>query len=183
MTENPSLLKRIDNTHIPMLLARLIVGGLFIYLAIHKVGDPVKFLKDIREYHLLPESPPYFLNLTAVAMPWVEIICGVLLIIGFWIRGAASVVLVLMVWFTGAIFLRAVGVYHAGDIAFCGIEFDCGCGSGVINICRKLVTNASLITLTVIALASGSRLLAVESLLTRQPRGPLPGPVGAPDAA
>lgn len=181
MTESPSLLRRIDNTHIPMLLARLVVGGLFVYMAIHKVDDPVKFLKDIREYNLLPESPPYFLNLAAVVLPWVEIICGVLLIIGFWLRGAGSVVLVLMVSFTGAIFLRAIGVYSEGGIAFCGIEFDCGCGSGVINICKKLLTNLSLIGLTVIALASRSRLLTIESLLARRPGRHVPAPAGVAD--
>ena len=39
MTENPSLLRRIDNTHLPMILARMIVGGMFVYLAFHKIVD------------------------------------------------------------------------------------------------------------------------------------------------
>lgn len=167
MTENPSLLRRIDNTHLPMILARMIVGGMFVYLAFHKIVDPVQFLKDVREYRLLPESPSYYINLTAISMPWIEILCGLLLMIGFWLRGAAAIVLAMMVAFTTAIFLRAMGVFNDGGIAFCGIEFDCGCGSGVINICKKLIINLSLIGLSIIVVVSRSRRFAIESLPAR----------------
>jgi len=165
----PSLWKRIDKTHVPMVLSRLIVGGTFVYLAFHKIADPVKFLKDIREYHLLPESLPLLFNLSAVTLPWIEILAGGLLILGLWLRGSATIILALMLFFTTAILVRALGVYGEGNIAFCGIEFDCGCGSGVINICRKLLTNLSLTGLTVIVLLSRSRRLAIESLPAADP--------------
>lgn len=158
-----------------MIVARLLLGGLFIKMGVSKLGHPVKFLKDIREYGLLPEAPVFdslnLINLTAIALPWIEILCGVLLIVGFWLRGSSLVLGLMLAFFTTAIFLRAVGVYNEGGIAFCGIEFDCGCGAGVINICRKLAENLSLLGLCVIALLSRSRKLAVDAL----PRFPNPG--------
>jgi hypothetical protein len=47
---------------------------------------------------------------------------------------------------------RAVQVHAAGDIAFCDIQFDCGCGTGEVVVCYKLVQN-SLLTLGSFGLA------------------------------
>ena len=41
------------------LAARLIVGGAFLYMGWVKANDPVTFLKQIHEYHLVPEHTPY----------------------------------------------------------------------------------------------------------------------------
>ncbi len=159
---SPSLIRRLDQTHVPMLLARLVVGGVFLYLAFQKLGDPILFLKNIREYHLLPESPPIFINLTAVALPWIEIVCGVLLIIGLWIRPAALIVLGMLLAFTPAILFRAIDVYTTQQIAFCAIAFDCGCGTGAINICKKIAENGSLILLSLVGVLSHSRRFAID---------------------
>jgi len=50
--------------------------------------------------------------------------------------------------FTGAIVLRALEVHDSGGQAFCEIAFDCGCGSGVVNICTQLVENILMIAAT-----------------------------------
>lgn len=166
MSDQPSLLKRIDDTHVPMLIARGVLGVLFIYMAISKVGDPIKFLKDIHEFELLPETPPMFLNLAAISLPWIEILCGVLLLVGYWLRGASATLLAMLVAFTVAIFMRAMGIHGGGGISFCDIEFDCGCGSGPINTCLKLSENLSLIALAAIATFSNSRRFALQPLPT-----------------
>jgi uncharacterized membrane protein YphA (DoxX/SURF4 family) len=153
-----------------MLLARAALGYVFIDQAIRKIGDPVHFLKVLREFQLLPESPSYYLNTTAVALPWIELLCGAMLIIGVRMRGAALLVLLMMVSFTTAIFIRALGVFNAGDIAFCAIEFDCGCGDGEpINICKKLLINSGLTLAAIVTAFSRSRLLTLESLFKREP--------------
>ena len=43
---------------------------------------------------------------------------------------------------------RALAMHAAGDIAFCAIKFDCGCGAGEVFICRKLVENSVLTLLS-----------------------------------
>lgn len=158
MPDRPSLLQRLDRTRIPMLAAHAILGVVFIEYGMAKVGHPIEFLKQVREYHLFPETPSYFINLTAVVLPWIEIVCGVLLLCGLFHRAAGTVVVVMLLVFTSAVFIRAVGVYQREDIGFCQIQFDCGCGAGVIVICKKLLINLGLIALSMVVLVSKARL-------------------------
>jgi hypothetical protein len=55
------------------------------------------------------------------------------------------------------IVIRGVNIYHAKDIAFCAIKFNCGCGGGDVFICSKLVENVTLSVLAVLCLLSKSR--------------------------
>ncbi len=168
-SSSPSLLCRLDQTHVPMLLARVALGGVFITQSLAKIAEPIHFLKVIREFQLLPENPPFFINMTAIGMPWVELICGILLVIGFRMRGAALLVLLMMVTFTTAVFLRALGEFNTLGIPFCDIEFDCGCGGGKpINICRKLLINSGLTIAALVATFSSSRFLTIESLFKKK---------------
>lgn len=132
------------------LLARLILGATFIYLGIAKAADPVAFLKMARAFELV--HPPLALNLVAAILPWFEIVCGLLLLAGVFTRGTALVFLALLIAFTVAIAWRAVLLHRAGDVAFCAIRFDCGCGTGDVLVCAKLVENLLLLTLCLVAL-------------------------------
>lgn len=149
-------LKRWDESGIPLLIARLVIGGMFVWLGVHKVTDPVEFLKLIRQYHMVPESVPLLLNAMAALLPWIEICCGVLLIAGIAVRGSALMLLVMLTVFTVAIFMRALGIHSAEHIAFCAIKFDCGCGGGEVYVCRKLPENLGLWLLAWVALLSNA---------------------------
>jgi uncharacterized membrane protein YphA (DoxX/SURF4 family) len=163
---DPSASRGFDTVHalapsrvrdITYVLARFILGGMFIYMGFAKAFDPVDFLKLIRQYHMVPESAYLFLNLIAVALPWVEILCGLLLVLGIAVRGAGLLLGLLLTGFTIAIFLRALGIYHAQGIPFCAIKFDCGCGAGEVYTCHKLPENAALWVLAWITVFSRSR--------------------------
>ena len=134
------------------LLARLLLGAVFVAMGWAKVSDPVAFLKLVREYQMVPATSPWMLNGIAAVLPWFEIVCGVLLLLGLWRRGAALVVAVMLVGFSYVIWSRARGIAAADDLAFCAVAFDCGCGGGVVNICRKLAENAGLLLLALITL-------------------------------
>ncbi len=169
MSDTPALaIKRPFETHVAMILARLIVGGVFVWLSIGKIQQPATFLKLIREYQLLPEQPAYAMNLTAIILPWVELLCGLLMVFGYWLRGASLMIFGLLVFFTGAVAYRAIGIYNDGGIAFCDIKFDCGCGGGEIPICDKLRENTALTGLAFIALVSNSRWLSIEALKAKR---------------
>ena len=157
MSDPPGLLRRLDRTGVPLLLARLVLGGMFIRMGAEKIQDPVGFLKLIRQYEMVPESLPLLLNLIAVVLPWLEVFCGLLLIAGTALRGTGVLMLVMLVVFTGAVALRAVGIFQQGGTAFCAIKFDCGCGGGPTFICRKLIENSGLMFLAVVVLASNAR--------------------------
>jgi len=163
------LLRRLDDTGIPLLVTRLVLGGLFVYMGIEKALVPTDFLKMVREYHMVPEHPPLMLNLIAASLPWLEIWCGCLLIAGVALRGSALTLLVMLVGFTIVVTLRALHIHHTQAIPFCAIEFDCGCGAGVEWICGKIPKNIGLCILSLIILLSRSRKLCLWGDVFRPP--------------
>lgn len=99
----------------PLLLVfRVVLGGLFIYAGAVKVGSPLDFAQDIRNYRLVGQSLSF---IAAVVLPWLEILAGAFLIAGIWTRGAALVITGLLVFF---IVLTLVTMAR-------GLDIDCGC--------------------------------------------------------
>jgi len=99
-----------------VLLARLLIGGLFVYASVHKILDPASFGQAVRNYQFLP---PAWTNLVAIVLPWIEIIAGALLILGFQTKPSALVI-------TGLMAAFLVGLFHAYVI---GLDINCGCFS------------------------------------------------------
>jgi uncharacterized membrane protein YphA (DoxX/SURF4 family) len=162
-----SLLTRLERSGVPLLLARLITGGMFLYLGYNKFMEPIDFLKILKEYHILPITPGYYLNTTAIVLPYLEMLCGLALLLGVSIRGAAIVLGGMLLFFYPALISQALKIQEAqGGIPFCDVAFDCGCGTGVEFICSKLVENTILLVGSVIAVFSRSRLYCLSSLLT-----------------
>jgi putative oxidoreductase len=167
MSEQPGLLSRVDQTGVPLLLCRLALGGLFIWMGLVKARAPGDFLKLIYQYHMIPDSAWWLLNLTAATLPWVETCCGVLLVLGVALRGTALTLMAMLAVFTPAVLIRALGIYHAKAIAFCAIKFDCGCGAGEVYICSKLAENTALFLAAVLILISRSRRFCLRPRLIR----------------
>ena len=128
------------------LAARWALGAYFIWMGWHKAMDPVGFLKLVRAYDLA--EVPFLLNTIAAGLPWFEIFCGLLLVVGVFPRGAALLIFAMLVPFTLAILRRALKLHEAGNLPFCMIKFDCGCGSGEVFVCRKLTENTCWILLS-----------------------------------
>lgn len=139
------------------LLVRLALGGVFVYLACLKIADPVGFLKAVRQFGVVANTDPQLLNAVAAWLPWLELWCGLLLMLGVGVRGAALTLLVMLLVFTPAIVSRGLELQRAGGTDFCAIAFDCGCGTGVVNVCSKLAQNGALIVLALATLLVGSR--------------------------
>lgn len=97
-----------------LLLLRLIVGGVFIWAAVSKIADPLTFAQDVRNYRLVGQTLSF---LTAIVLPWVELLAGVCLIIGIFPRSSALLVSGLLTFF---IILVAVTMVR-------GIDVECGC--------------------------------------------------------
>ena len=127
-------------------LARWVLGLLFVYMGMSKALHPVDFLKLVRQYEMV--DAPWLLNFVAATLPWFEVFCGLLLATGIAVRSSALVLLLMLIPFTWTVFKRALAIHATQGIPFCQIRFDCGCGAGVVLICAKLVENSVLILLS-----------------------------------
>jgi uncharacterized membrane protein YphA (DoxX/SURF4 family) len=131
------------------------LGICFVYLGLNKAWNPTDFLKAVHQYGWVDQT--LFLTWIAALLPWLEVFCGLLLLVGFWVRGAAFVVFGMLVFFSGIILHRALRIHETTGIDFCEIRFDCGCGNGAVLVCRKLVENALLTALSLALVLSRKR--------------------------
>jgi uncharacterized membrane protein YphA (DoxX/SURF4 family) len=99
-----------------VLAIRLVLGIVFIYAAIDKIANPAAFAQSIYNYRMLPEE---FINLMALTLPWLEIICGVLIVAGIFVRGSA-----LLIGFMLLVFIVAISFALVR-----GLDISCGCFS------------------------------------------------------
>jgi uncharacterized membrane protein YphA (DoxX/SURF4 family) len=157
MSTEPGLVRQFSRSDAMIVLFRLVIGGLFIYMGIVKAMAPVTFLKLIRQYEMFPDSVWWLLNFTVATLPWIEILCGLLLILGVNLRGTALLIMVMLAVFTPMIFLRGQAIHAKDHLSFCKIYFDCGCGAGVVNFCWKMAENIALFLAALCILLSRSR--------------------------
>ncbi len=154
-------------------LARWLLGGLFIYMGCRKALHPDLFLKLLREYQLTQN--PLALNSIAIAVPWFEIFCGLLLLAGIAVRGTAFLLAGMLAAFTAVVFHRALGVQAAQALPFCAVKFDCGCGGGPEFICAKLPENIGMFLLAVWLLAGRGRAFCARYTWPYRSGQPCPG--------
>ena len=147
-------------------LARWWLGGVFIFMGLHKAfPHPEAFLKLVRQYDLV--TSPMLLNSIGAALPWFEVFCGLLLLAGIAVRGAALNVVIILVPFTLMVLKRALAIAATSGIPFCAVKFDCGCGAGEVFICHKLIENTVLLLLSVWLLTGPGRPLCLRFSLFR----------------
>ena len=156
----PAAVPKRSFLEIVCVLARWVMGALFIYMGLHKALDPEAFLKLVRQYDAV--STPFLLNSIASALPWFELFCGLLLLAGVAVRGSALMLIVMLVPFTALILKRALAIAATQGLAFCAVKFDCGCGAGEIITCHKLIENCGLIFLAACLLAGWGRRLCLR---------------------
>ena len=97
-------------------LLRLFLGGVFCYASFDKILRPSAFAEIIYNYQILPEP---LINLASIFLPWLELLLGLLLILGFWLPGTVLISdSLLLVFFAALIFNSARG-----------LNIDCGCFS------------------------------------------------------
>jgi putative oxidoreductase len=98
----------------PWRVVDLILGGVFIYAGAIKGFDPIRFATDIDNYKILPWTIGVGL---AFYLPWLEIFCGLALILRRLYLGGLSILTALV-----AVFLVAT---IAAKVR--GLDITCGC--------------------------------------------------------
>ena len=93
---------------------RIALGLVFVYAGILKIIDPVAFAGSVAAYKILPYGLNY---LVAAILPWVEVVCGTLLIAGYRVRASACIIIAMNLVFMIALASTIVR----------GLNIDCGC--------------------------------------------------------
>lgn len=95
-------------------ILRIVLGAMFLYSGFFKILDPVSFGRTIGMYQLVPDIIlPYF----ALTIPLLELTLGLLLSLGYQVRPASFISLLMMLVFSAAISFNLIK----------GRDFDCGC--------------------------------------------------------
>ena len=92
----------------------IIIGGLFIYAGVVKAIDPAEFARDIDNYKMLPWQLSVGLGLY---LPWLEIFCGLALIVRVLYRGGVFILTALTLLF---IVITIIAKMR-------GLDISCGC--------------------------------------------------------
>jgi uncharacterized membrane protein YphA (DoxX/SURF4 family) len=116
-----------------VLVARIVLGVVFVYAAYVKLRDPWQlFAMSINSYDVLPLA---MAETAAHVIPWVELALGLLVIAGIWLRITGAILsLVLLTFFT--LMVRAYAK---------GMQINCGCsGPGEAISWKTLLRDGSM---------------------------------------
>jgi hypothetical protein len=128
------------------LLACLLVGGVFVYAALPKIRDPNAFALSVFHYQVAPDR---IINLVALFLPWLELVCGLAIMLLPGGRRAAG-------WLLAGMLLLFAGLQISSILR--GIDISCGCFSvdgetghiGWLSVAR----NAGLLAATMLVVCT-----------------------------
>jgi len=107
---------KIDSLRLPILTLtfRVVLGIVFIYASLDKIQYPADFAIAVQNYRLIPDV---LTNLVAIILPWVELVCGICLFVGFFLRESASIISSLIIVFIIVLVSALIR----------GLDINCGC--------------------------------------------------------
>jgi putative oxidoreductase len=94
---------------------RWFLAALLLWAAVSKLANPTEFLGAIYAYDL--PLPRALLQTTVVVLPWIELLCGLLLLVDVWRPTALVAATGLMIFF----------VLATGQAWVRGLNISCGC--------------------------------------------------------
>jgi uncharacterized membrane protein YphA (DoxX/SURF4 family) len=123
-------------------ITRIYLALVFILSGLDKISNLSAFATSIENYDILPIQ---LINLIAIVIPWIEVITGALLLLGFYIKENSIIIGSLLGVFTLAV-LSAV---------LRNLDIDCGCQGtfdgqkvGIL----KIIENVSLIIVSILSI-------------------------------
>jgi len=93
---------------------RIVLGVIFIYASLDKIQFPADFAIAVQNYQILPDV---LTNLVAIILPWLELLCGLCLLSGLFLRESSSILAALLLIFIIALIAALVR----------GLDINCGC--------------------------------------------------------
>lgn len=93
---------------------QIALGVIFVVAALPKLTDPPSFAHMVYNYRILPGA---LINFVSLVMPWLELLTGLALILGVWVRPARTIIAAMLL-----VFIVAIAFNLARNNAI-----DCGC--------------------------------------------------------
>jgi uncharacterized membrane protein YphA (DoxX/SURF4 family) len=123
-------------------ITRIYLALVFILSGLDKIGNLSAFATSIENYDLFPIQ---IINLFAIVIPWIEVITGGLLLLGFYIKENSIIIGTLLTIFTLAVLSAVIR----------NLDIDCGCqgtfdGQKVGML--KIIENVSLIIVSILSI-------------------------------
>jgi uncharacterized membrane protein YphA (DoxX/SURF4 family) len=144
------------------LVARLVVGCVWIFAGASKLFDPAQSVAAVRAYQLLPAS---LVQPVGQLLPVLEVVVGAMLVLGLLTRGAAVISSVLFVAFI-------IGI---ASVWARGLTIDCGCFGGggfdpdaASKYPWEIARDAVLLLVSLFLVWLPSTRLSLDSLLFRR---------------
>ena len=133
-----SFVKRVLTSEYLSFALRLYLGYFFIYASLSKIPYPAQFAEAIANYRLIPYM---FLNLGALILPWIELVTGLFLIIGFKSRSSTILIGLLLIMFDVMVLINM----------YWGAPITCGCYDTVGEPIgwKKVLENALMLVFSV----------------------------------
>jgi putative oxidoreductase len=146
-------MKKIFSNAYLLFVLRVVLAFVFIYAGAEKIASPIRFAESISNYQLLNA---FFITLTSVLLPWLEVFCGILLLTGVAVRENAFLISAML------------GVFMvAGIISIIrGLDIDCGCfgdASAKLGF-MKIFENFLLLSAGIILMINSSELFSVRRI-------------------
>jgi uncharacterized membrane protein YphA (DoxX/SURF4 family) len=152
------LIKKLITHPHTALICRMVLGAVFIYASWDKILHPEQFARSVMYYKILP---PESVNLLAIILPWLELVCGIFLLLGLFTNGS-----ILVTAFMITVFLVAIS-----SALIRGIDISCGCfssnGTNRINI-LYLLRDMTLFAFALQIFLYDRRILSLDNLINRK---------------
>lgn len=143
-----------------ILTARVFLGSVLILASISKIADHAAFMQSILDYRLVTGIAA---SIPATIIPWIELLCGLVLMFGVLMRGSSLLAGALIGVFTIAVVIALAR----------GLDISCGCFTQDPNAAAtgwlKVIENAVLIAVTVFLYYSRNMRFSLEQYLRRRP--------------
>lgn len=120
-------------------ILRIVIGMVLLVSGVEKTISPYQnFLYVIQTYAMLPS---FWENVVAVVLPWIELIVGVMLVLGLWVPISLK----------GGLVIFALFVVVVGQALLRGLPIDqCGCFGELIHLAPTTVIIFDSMTILVL---------------------------------
>lgn len=138
--------------------AQIALGAVFVAAALPKLIDPPGFAEAIWNYQL---APGWLVHPAALALPWLELLCGLALCLGVWARAATAWLAALLLVFLAALSIN-LARHH---------PVDCGCfhtGTGARSAGERMTDMRWAILRDLGLLALAAQILAAGAARRRE---------------